>query len=177
MRSAATLIAAAALAASQAASAATPLPCLTSSEVAAATAFALPGAISATADKCGPTLGKGSYFARSGSQLAARFATTKAKAWPATRAAIVRVATASADPMLQSAKNLPDGAMQEIINGLVVAAVADKIPVNRCGQIDRVLELIAPLPPENATELVALTLGVLAQGPNPHIGKLAICKA
>lgn len=177
MRSAATLIAAAALAASQAASAATPLPCLTSSEVAAATAFALPGAISATADKCGPALGKGSYFARSGSQLAQRFASGADRAWPATRAAIIRVSSASADPMIQAIKNMPDPAMREIVGGFVVAAVAEKVPVTRCGQIDRVLELIAPLPPENATELVALTLGVLAQGPNPHIGKLAICKA
>lgn len=176
MRSLAIAFAAGMLALPQVAAAAD-LPCLTSGEVAAATAYALPGALSATADKCAPTLGKASYFARNGAQLAQRFAATKARAWPATRAAILRVASVSKDPMLQSAKNLPDGAMQDIVNGLVTAAVADKIPVGRCGQIDRVLELISPLPPENATELVALTLGVLAQGPNPHIGKLAICKA
>jgi len=177
MRKLAFFAAASLLLAPQVASAATALPCLTSAEVASATAFALPGAINATADRCTASLGNSSYFARTGTQLAQRYSASAAKAWPATRAAILRVAAASNDPMLQSAKNLPDGAMQEIIKGLITAAVTDKVPVTRCSQIDRVLELISPLPPENATELVALTIGVLAQGPSPHIGKLAICKA
>jgi hypothetical protein len=176
MRSAVIALTTAMLVVPQVAQAAEP-PCLTPKEATAVAAYAMPSVISGTVQRCAPVLGKDSWLARSGSGLAGRYAERKAAVWPEAKAAILKVAGGSGDPMMDMVRSMPDDSLRPFADSLVVAGIAEKLPANRCAPINRFLSLIAPLPPESTAELVALTLGVLSRSDKPKIGKLPICKA
>jgi hypothetical protein len=59
--------------------------------------------------------------------------------------------------------------------------VSQQIPVERCSTIDKVVRLLAPLPPANMAELVSVMVGLGAksdaEGKPRKIGKLALCQA
>jgi hypothetical protein len=176
MRTLAPAFAAFLLVAPQIAAAAEP-PCLSPREATAVMAYALPGAISGTTRRCGPVLGKESWIARNGDDLARRYGERKTVLWPEAKAALLKVTAGSADPTLDMLKSLPDESLQQLTDAIVTGTVAEKIPDKRCFVVDRLLSLVAPLPPENTAELIALTLGVVSHGDSPKLGKLAICKA
>lgn len=151
-------------------------PCLTPKEATSVAAYAMPSIIGGATQRCAPALGKDSWIAANGQSLAQRYADRKAAVWPDAKAALVKLA-GSGDAAMDALKSLPDATIQQMADTMVTAGVAEKVPVTRCGTIDRFLSLISPLPPENTAELIALTLGVMSRGDNPKIGKLAICKA
>lgn len=152
-------------------------PCLTPREATAVTAYALPSAISGTTKRCAPVLGNESWLAQNGDGLAARYGERKTTVWPEAKAALIKVGGGSGDQVIGVLKALPDATVQQVADTMVTEAVAEKVPENRCGVVDKFLSLISPLPAENTAELIALTLGVISHGPNPRLGKLAICKA
>lgn len=176
MRRAIIALSAASLVVPQIALAAEP-PCLTPREATAVAAYAMPSVISGTVQRCAPVLGNDSWMARSGNELAGRYAERKAAVWPEAKAAILKVAGGSGDPMMDMVKAMPDESLRPFADSLVVAGIAEKLPTNRCAPINRFLSLIAPLPPESTAELIALTLGVLSRTDKPKLGKLPICKA
>ncbi len=153
------------------------IPCLTAQETTALATYAMPSVITSTTQRCSASLGKESWIARNGEQMAQRYAANKAGAWPVAKAALLKLSGSSNDQMLSMMKTLPDNTLQELADTLVSGSVAEQIKTARCGVIDRFMALISPLPPENTTELIALTLGILSQGEKPKLGKLAVCKA
>lgn len=176
MRTLAVILAALTLAAPQVAAAAEP-PCLTAREASSVVTWAMPSAITGITQRCTPVLAKDAYLARSGTQLAQRYGAARTAAWPEAKAALLRVAGESKDPMMSTVKDLPDATIQQLLDTLVSGVVSEKVPTERCGTISRALDLLSPLPPENTAEIVALTLGLAAHTDNPRVGKFAICKA
>jgi len=55
--------------------------------------------------------------------------------------------------------------------------VAQQIPTERCGEIDRLVGLLAPLPPQNTADLVAVMLGLAGKSGKVDSGKFSICKS
>ncbi len=174
MRLSASLLALASLSFAQVAQAAEP-PCLTAREATAVASYALPSVIAGTSQRCGTVLGKDSYLAREGMQLSQRYSAGKTKAWPEAKAALLKVG--GAGDMAETVRKLPDSTVQPLVDSLVTSLIVENMPTNRCSPVDRALWLLSPLPPENTAELIALSLGLMAQGQNPRIGKIAICKA
>lgn len=177
-----TICAAAVLLSAPQIAAAADAPCLTAKEATAVAAYAMPSVIAGTTQRCGATLGKDSWIAKNGTSLSKRYAERKAAVWPEAKAALLKMtggagSGGSGDVVLDTLKSMPDETVQQIADSMVTAAVAERVPANRCFVVDRFLSLIAPLPPESTAELVALTLGVVSQGEKPKIGKLALCKA
>ncbi|MFM5908537.1 MAG: hypothetical protein ACKOPO_13285 [Novosphingobium sp.] len=162
------------LASSQVAAAAQ-APCLTPREATAVASYALPSVIAGTSQRCAATLGKDAYLTREGTKLSSRYAARKSAAWPEARAALLKVG--GAGEVTETVRKLPDSAVQPLVDSLVTSLVVENMPTDRCSPVDRALWLLSPLPPENTAELIALSLGLLAQGQNPRIGKIAICKA
>ncbi|MEP7221181.1 MAG: hypothetical protein ABI673_00795 [Novosphingobium sp.] len=176
MRNLALFAAAALVCAPQIAAAAEPA-CLTPREVTAFTAFALPGVITATAQRCSAVLPAGAFLRTSGQQMAQRYAARKSAVWPETKAALIKLSGGSNDQAANLFKTLPDETLQQLADTMVTGVVADKIPASRCGVIDQFLALLSPLPPENTAELIGLTMGLVSRGETPKLGKLSICKA
>lgn len=163
-----------ALASSQAAMAADAI-CLTPREATAVASYALPSVIAGTSQRCSTVLRKDSYLTREGAQLAARYSARKAAVWPEAKAALLKVG--GAGEMTDAVRKLPDATVQPLVDGLLTNMVVEQMPTDRCSPIDRALWLLSPLPPENTAELIALSLGLMAQGKNPRIGRIAICKS
>ena len=176
MRNLALLAAAALITAPQIAAAAEPA-CLTPHEVSAITTFALPGLITATAQRCATTLPPSAFLRTGGQQMAQRYSSRKSAAWPVTKAALIKLSSGTNDQAADLFKSLPDDTLQQLADTMVSGVLTDKVPTSRCATIDQILGLLSPLPAENTAELIALTVGLVSKGETPKLGKLAICKA
>ena len=132
-------------------------PCLTSSEFTALSSYALPSIITGTTERCATTLPANAWLRRNGSQLAARYAVGKTAAWPGAKAAFFKIGATSANAEATNLiKTLPDSTLQPMLDGLISGMIGQQLPAERCGVIDRLVRLLAPLPPENTAELIAV---------------------
>ena len=147
-------------------------PCLTTVEASSLAAYALPSAISGATKRCSATLAPSSFLRTQGSQLAARYAGRKAQTWPSAKAAFLKLGAGKDDGAALLA-GLPDPSMQQLIDVMIEGLVSQKVPVAQCGDIDRIIGLLAPLPPQNMADLIAEVIG-LAGKPG---GEVAICKS
>jgi hypothetical protein len=151
--------------------------CLSPVEAQSLLVVALPDIVSAISDKCKTVVGPKAYLTRSGADLVARYRASGTESWPAARKAISKMVGAEAK-LLEA---LPDEAMRGFFSAGVTAAVAGDIKPDTCGDIDRGISALAPLPPENIASLIGLILemesrrkskdGAKAKGP------LNICPA
>ena len=64
-----------------------------------------------------------------------------------------------------------------LLDAFVAGAVSQQLPLQRCGAVDRVVELLSPLPPESTAELIALATGLGAQSGRARLGMIRICPA
>jgi hypothetical protein len=70
---------------------------------------------------------------------------------------------------------LPDSALQPFAEGMVAQLVQDGIKPGQCVAIERATRLLAPLPPENTSELISFVI-TLADKPKPgKKASLPIC--
>jgi hypothetical protein len=151
--------------------------CLTPREFTALSNYALPSVINGTTQKCSATLPGDSYLRQSGQDLVQRYSTGKAANWPDAKAAIIKIGAGEKPGSMGLIKSLPDATLQQFTDSMVSNVVVEKLPTERCATIDRVISLLAPLPPESTAELIAIAVGLGAQSDQPKFGKIAICKA
>jgi len=171
------LIAAALLvAASGIANAAEP-PCLSAGEFSSLAGYALPSMISGTTQRCAPTLGADAFLPRSGAGLAARYAEGKAANWPGAKAAFLKLSAGKDDDAGKLLRSLPDPSLQQMIDAVMEGMVSQQIPIERCTTIDRVVRLLAPLPPANTADLIALAVGLGAKSGKAKVGSFSVCPA
>ncbi|MFT4026535.1 MAG: hypothetical protein QM676_07015 [Novosphingobium sp.] len=149
-------------------------PCLTAREFTDLSTYALPSIITGTAEKCAASLGPDAFLKRSGSALASRYAAGRPAAWPGAKAAFLKLSGREAADLF---KNLPDDKLQPLANTLVEGLIAQQIPSERCRTIDTAVRLLAPLPPQNTAELIALAVGLGSRSGGGNLGKLSICAA
>jgi hypothetical protein len=177
MRSTA-LLAPLALALAPIAAQATEPPCLTATEFTALSSYALPSIITGTTERCAAALPADAWLRRNGGQLAARYAAGKPAAWPAAKAAFFKFGSSSANPETANLlKSLPDSSLQPMVDALISGMIGQQLPADRCGAIDRLVRLLAPLPPENTAELIAVAAGLGAKTGRARLGKFSICPA
>jgi hypothetical protein len=159
------------------ASAAQQQQCLTPAEASSLAAYALPAAITGTSKRCAPALGSGAFLPRGGAELASRYAARKAQNWPAAKAAFFKIGGGAKDESSAVLKNLPDPSLQQMLDAIIEGMVAQQIPVSKCGEIDRIVGLIAPLPAQNTADLIAVVLGLAGKSGQAKTDKFAICQS
>lgn len=153
-------------------------PCLTSAEFTALSSYALPSIITGTAERCAASLPADAWLKRNGNQLAARYAAGKSAAWPTAKAAFLKLGgSAGNGEAANLLKSLPDSSQQQMADLLISGMVGQQLPVERCSVIDRLVRLVAPLPPENTAELIAVAAGLGAKTGRARFGNLSICPA
>lgn len=156
--------------------AATP-PCLTPAEFTAMARYALPSVITGAADRCASSLPASAYLKSSGQQLAGRYTPGKTAAWAGAKAAFLKLSTGTNPDAARVLQSLPDTSLRQMADGLMSGMVAQHLPTERCGSVDRLVQLLSPLPPENAAELIALAVGLGAKSGRAKVGNVAICEA
>ncbi|MBW8783148.1 MAG: hypothetical protein JF593_00665 [Novosphingobium sp.] len=152
-------------------------PCLTTTEFTSLATYALPSLISGVGQRCATTLPTSAFLRHDGPQLASRYAAARPGAWPAAKAALIKLAPASKEDIAGAIRSMPDDALQQIADTMITSAISDKIPTDRCASIDRAVQLLAPLPPENTAGLIALAIGLEARSGHGKLGKLSVCSA
>jgi hypothetical protein len=176
MRKAVQLIALALIAAPGVAQAAEP-PCLTAREFTDLSSYALPSIITGTVERCSASLGPSAFLKRDGGALASRYAAAKPAAWPGAKSAFFKLSGGANSDAGSLFRNMPDNKLQPMVDSLVEGLIAQQVPAERCRTIDTAVRLLAPLPPQNTAELIALAVGLGSRGGGGKLGKLTLCPA
>ena len=128
--------------------------CLTPKEAQGLISFALPDIITSVSTKCAPSLGQDGYLTRSGKDLSDRYRAAAQPNWPSAKLAIRKFVGAEAEFL----EGMPDEALKGFFGAGISTAVVKDVKPEQCGDIDRVLKLLAPLPAENMSQLVGILL-------------------
>lgn len=122
--------------------------CLTSPEAEALVTYGLPSAIRAMTTKCTPALPATSALVQSGPIVAARYQIDADKAWPVARLAFDKASG------LQLTGVLGEPAAKGLIDAAFGAGLAERVKPGDCGKIDRLINILEPLPARNMAMLV-----------------------
>ncbi|WP_375395837.1 hypothetical protein [uncultured Sphingomonas sp.] len=147
--------------------------CLTDPEAQAMVLVAMPDILRETGRLCAARLPEASPFRRADGALIGRYQSTADQAWPAARAAIVKLSDPAADILLQSDYARP------LLTSIIVPLIVGRIAVRDCTTIDRLVTNLAPLPPRNIAGIVITTLQYLkrqkAGGKAADVPDLPLC--
>jgi hypothetical protein len=150
-------------------------PCLSPAEFTSLAEYALPSIITGTSQRCVSALSSDAYLPREGAQLAERYSQRKPAAWPGAKAAFMKLSQTTNAEAGNLIRTLPDASLQQMLGSLMEGMVAQQVPLDRCGTIDRVIGLLAPLPAQNTAELIALTVGLGAKAGRAKVGAISVC--
>jgi hypothetical protein len=149
--------------------------CLAPHEFTALATYALPNALSATAQRCSASLPAEAFLKTGGPEMIARYAAGKPAAWPGAKAVFLKVTESQQGEMVALLRNLPDPQLQQLVDAFIQGLVAEKIPPERCVAIDRMLRLLSPLPAQSTADVIGLAIGLGSQAGQARIGKIRIC--
>ena len=123
--------------------------------------YSMPLLASAVDQRCAGTLAPGGFMATQGDEFVAPYLAIREQHWPGT----VRLLQSFSSKGKKSDKNgfdaakmfetLPPDALQPFVDAIIVQMVQEQIKPESCSKIERGVELLAPLPPENVGGLLA----------------------
>ena len=129
----------------------------TPEQVEAATRYALPHLFEGFRATCADTLSADGYLASEGDRLQTKFSDGADAYWPQAKTAMINLASqraGEASSELVMFASLPDESLQPLVDGLVFALVATELKTEQCGNVERALALLDPLPVENFAGLI-----------------------
>ncbi len=137
----------------------------------AAVRYALPHLIAGFRSTCGPKLPRDGYLARNGAAMIDRYSQGSAAAWPSAREALMALGANKKPEIAQMFAQMPDSALRPFVDATISSMVATKVKTADCGEIERGLELLAPLPPENIAGLAGFLFEMSQRGKKPMVGR------
>lgn len=153
-----------------------PAPCVEQPDIADASVFVMPVMLETLQSRCSAELSATGYLAREGSGLIERYRAMRDQTWPGT----LRFFETFANNELAKSNNAPiaeignlfgeasDDIMQMMVTEVIRTKLAPEIKTKDCGRIERLLEILDPLPPENVGGAVALIMDMV-QPENPSV--------
>ncbi|MGY6551905.1 MAG: hypothetical protein ACXIT4_08415 [Erythrobacter sp.] len=135
--------------------------CVAPADIGDTVVYAMPIAYDAARTACAGRFAKNGFVARGGEQFIAQFRSRQNAAWPgAFRTMQMLLADEGAGSkagdldLLALAKSLPENSLRPFIDGLMGQLIAEEIKPDSCGQIERGMELLSPLPVDNVVGLL-----------------------
>ena len=149
--------------------------CLTEPEAESIALVVMPDVLRQTGVVCANRLAAASPLRQQNGALVDRYDREAERAWPAAKAAILKMSVPQADLLLGSDFARP------IVATLVAPLVVGRIALADCPMIDRLVTLLAPLPPRNTAGVLVTLLQYLraekARGKNVDTPNLPLCPA
>lgn len=143
--------------------------CISEAEISGLAIYAIPLVVDGVQGKCEGQLSASGFLATSGADFSAPYLLKQDEVWPAARSGFMHFAKkgddAEGDDLLNG---LPDEALRPLFDLIIVQKVGESVAIKDCSKVERALELIAPLPPENTGGLVAM-LGSLVGKEDPKV--------
>lgn len=143
--------------------------CVSEAEGAAIMAAMMPDLINGLGKKCGAHLPNSAYLVQKGAALSARYKVLADQQWPTAKIAFGRM---TGEP--EMAEKLPDEYFRPMLGSMVGSELVKDVKPQDCAGADRIVENLAPLPPENVANLIGAIL-LLAEKDGRSKG-FAICK-
>ena len=137
----------------------------------AAVRYALPHLLAGVRSTCGPKLSRDGYLAKNGAALLARYSQGSEAAWPAARSALMEFGSEKNSDMTQMFAQMPDSALRPFIDAMISSMVATKIKADNCADVERGLELLAPLPAENIAGIIGFVIELSDKDKAPKAGQ------
>jgi hypothetical protein len=135
------------------ASAAAPKNCVTETEAAAIFAAMLPDMIDGLRDKCAAHLPGTAYLVGNADSLVARYKVAADQRWPAAKLAFGKIAGDE-----EVAAKMPDQYLRPLIGSMIGAELFKNVKPADCGGASKIVESLAPLPPDNVSMLIGAVL-------------------
>lgn len=144
--------------------------CVQQADLADAVVYAMPILTKAVRGKCGSALSSSGFMARQGDAFIAPYVERQPAAWPGAMRLLAQFAGDAGEgaDMMQMFNSLPPETVRPLFDAIIEQKVAEEIKVADCGKIERGVELLSPLPPENVSGLVTFLFD-LAKVDNPKI--------
>lgn len=152
------------------AAAATQENCVSEAEGAAIMAALMPDLIKGLGDKCGAHLPANAYLVQNGKALSARYKILADQRWPTAKVAFGRM---TGEP--EMAEKLPDEFFRPMLGSMVGSELVKDVSPQDCGGANRIVESLAPLPPENVAVLIGAIMTLADKGQRDS--KFPICKS
>jgi hypothetical protein len=158
-----------------AAPAAAQRPCLSDDEAQTLALIALPEIMRETGRVCADRLPTASLIRREGGPLLGKYQAAADRAWPAARAAIVKLSDPAVDLLLQSDYARP------VLTSVIAPYIVGRIELADCATIDRLVTDLEPLPARNTADAIVTVLRYLkeskARGGKVAVPELPLCMA
>lgn len=139
-------------------------PCVTEAEVSAMVVYAAPLALRGLGIRCAGQFAADGFMATSGADLAARYAVYSEAAFPEALSALMAMVGNEADretvDMLRLLRQMPPSSLRPFVDELVVQKVTSEIAFEDCNKIERVVQALAPLEPDEAGFLASVITGL-----------------
>ncbi|HYC94466.1 MAG TPA: hypothetical protein VEB39_02080 [Sphingomicrobium sp.] len=124
--------------------------CVTEAESAAIMAAMMPDLIDGLRKKCSAHLPTNAYLSQRSTELVARYRVLADQRWPTAKLAFGRM---TGEPGI--ADKLPDEFFRPMLGAMVGDALVKDVKPHECEGANRIVESLAPLPPENVAVLIA----------------------
>lgn len=151
--------------------------CVTQAEFAALVGYALPTVLGQVGQTCAASLPADAYLKINAAAVTAHYAPYKPAAWPGAKAAFMKLGGGRGGDADKLIGALPDEALQGIIDATIPQILGSKIKTKDCRTIDRAVQLLAPLPPENTSALVSLIVAAATADKPATSSSLQICQS
>lgn len=149
--------------------------CVNPADLSDAVVYTMPIAFDAARTTCANRLTQNGFMATKGDAYVAKFRGGQDKAWPGAfrilKTFMAQTSQGDAPAGMDIAAMLagmPDATVRPFVDGLVGQMLAEEIKPADCGKIERVLELMSPLPTENVGGLIAFLVEV-SDMKNPEV--------
>ena len=137
--------------------------CLTEKEVSGLVVYAMPSVIDATQTSCSNQLTGRGFLASGGTKMAQRYAARSDATWPQAKSAFFKLGKLKPKDTQMFAQ-LPDEAVRPLLDALIVQMVAQEIKPGSCRNIERLVQALDMLEPEQAGTLTGVIASLALTG-------------
>lgn len=140
--------------------------CIAQQDVSDGVIYAMPSLVQAFETKCAGELADDGFLATSDDTFLAPYRAQQQDSWPGAMRLLMQLAgtgdsaeggDGAIGKMLEA---LPSDAVQPFVDAIIVQELSKEVKLQDCAKIERGIELIAPLPPENTGQLVVFILDI-----------------
>ena len=139
--------------------------CIAPQDLTDAAIYAVPVIANGFRASCSAQLSPNGFFATQGQAFVAPYEAMQAERWPGAMRAVMAFATSGKDQlddasMREMVQDLPPEALRPFVDAILAQKLGESIKPADCGKIERAMELLSPLPPENLGGLLTFVMDV-----------------
>ncbi len=139
--------------------------CISEEDLSSAVRYSMPAIVSAVSGECSAELPADGFFATQSNAFLAPYVAQQDANWPGTLRVIKSFGSNDESPIDTAMFDaLPESALRPFVDAIITTMLAKEIKPDQCGKIERGMELIAPLPPENIGGLIGFVVSMVEDG-------------